>query len=247
MSTGSKNEGDQSGLAEAPSEPPGLSATAFGTPPVVRPQTPIPPGHQQAVELTLEARRHLHEGRIKDAKHLFHQATELELQVVRSVKSQPERSLIAVFGARAALQSGSLDLVRNLARLGNSPRAPESMQWSLLLVSIQTDLLGFMEDFECGWRVPWDPVDDEESRLLMFSPSGRKLYFEIDPDALAVSEKHSSHMQLTFVIPASRPSAAALESLESSVSNWLGPRRRVHPVLERRELVERFLMELVPV
>lgn len=245
MSTGSKNESDHSGLAEAPSEPPGLAATAFGNPPAVRPRTPIPPEHQQAVELTLGARRHLREGRIKDAKHLFQRAAELELQVVRSVKSQPERSLIAVFGARAALQSGSLDLVRNLARLGNSPRASESMQWSLLMVSIQADLLAFMEEFEHGWRVPWD-ADEEESRVLLFSPGGRQIYFDIDPDAMAVSEKNSSRMELTFVIPASRPDAVAQASLELSVSNWLGPRRRLQPVLERRGLVERFLKEFVP-
>lgn len=222
MSTGSENEGDHSGFTEAPPEPPGLAATAFGNPPVVRPRTSIPPAHQQAVELTLGARRHLREGRIKDAKHLFQQAAELELQVVRSVKSQPERSLIAVFGARAALQSGSLDLVRNLARLGNSPRASESMQWSLLMVSIQADLLGLIEGFERGWQVPWEPVDEEESRILLVSPSGRRIFFEIDPDASSVSEKHSNHVELMLVIPASRLDTTIQAAVKAPVNRWLG-------------------------
>src|SRR4051794_7595562 len=118
MDTGSKNEGGYSSSEGSSSEPLGLSATALGRPPVLRPRTHIAPEHQQAVELISRARHHLREGRFEEAKELFRQAAGLELQVLRSVASQPERSLIAELGARAALQSGNFNLTRDFVRRG---------------------------------------------------------------------------------------------------------------------------------
>jgi len=246
MDTGSKGEDGDKGFEEASAEPLGLSATAHGRPAVLRPRTPIAPEHQQAVELISSARRHLREGRPEEAKELFRRAARLELQVLRSVASQPERSLIAELGARAALQGGSFDLARDLVRRGLSPRASEPMQWALLRASIEAELLDFLNEFERGWQLPWDPIDEEESRILVVSRSGRRLTFDIEPDASSVSKKASGPDELTFVIPASRPNRETLGTLETLLTPWLRPRRHAQPVSERRGLVEHFLLDLVP-
>lgn len=250
MDTESKDENGYNGLEEASSEPLGLSATTLGRPPVLRPRTPIAPEHQQAVELISLARRHLREGRPEEAKELFRRVAHLELQVLRSVASQPERSLIAELGARAALQGGSFDLARDLVRRGLYPRASEPMQWSLLRASIEVELLDFLDEFERGWQIPWDPIEEDESRILVISRSGRRLTFDIDPDASSVSRmvsrKASGLEELTFVIPASRPNRETLRTLETLLTPWLRPRRHAQPVSERRGVVEHFLLDLVP-
>ena len=250
MDTGSKGEDGDKGFEEASAEPLGLSATAHGRPAVLRPRTPIAPEHQQAVELISWARRHLSEGRLDEAKDLFRQAARLELQVLRSVASQPERSLIAELGARAALQSGNFDLARDLVRRGLSPRASEPMQWALLRASIEAELLDFLNEFERDWQLPWDPIDEEESLILVVSRSGRRLTFDIEPNASSVSRivsrKASGPEELTFVIPASRPNRETLSTLETLLTPWLRPRRHAQPVSERRGLVEHFLLDLVP-
>jgi len=250
MDTGSKDEDGDKGFEEASAEPLGLSATALGRPPVLRPRTPIAPEHQQAVELISSARRHLREGRPEEAKELFRRAAHLELQVLRSsVASQPERSLIAELGARAALQGGSFDLARDLVRRGLSPRASDPMQWALLRASIEAELLDFLDEFERGWQLPWDPIEEDESRILVVSRSGRRLTFDIDPDASSVSRmvsrKASGPEELTFVIPASRPNRETLGTLETLLTPWLQPRRHAQPVSERRGVVEHFLLDPV--
>ena len=245
MDTGSKDEGDHNGIDQASAEPLGLSAIADGNPPGLRPRTPIAPEHQQAVELIARARRNLREAGSREAKQLFLQAAELELQVLRTVASQPERSLIAELGARAALHAGNYDLARKLVRGGLRPRASEMAQWALLLASMQADLLEFLEDFEDSWSIPWDAADEEESVILLVSRSERRLFFTLDPEASSVSEAGANPTELRLVIPAERPSSATLGTLEALLSRWLRPRRRAQPIAERRGLVEHFLLELV--
>jgi hypothetical protein len=239
------DDGDQADFEDASSEPRGLSATAFGMPPDPQPRTPVPPEHQQAVELVAQARHSQREGRSEEAEQRFRRAAELELQVLRSVASQPERGLIAEFGARAALQSGSLELARKLIWKGLSPRTSEPVRWALLLASIQVDLVEFLNEFENGWQVPWEPVDEEESRILVVSRRGRRLAVEIDPDATSASEKALSPEELTFLIPAARPNRMTLSILEASVTSWLRPRPRVQVVSERRGVVEHLLLDPV--
>jgi hypothetical protein len=205
----------------------------------------VPPAHQQAVEFNSRARRLLKEGHPEEAKKLFHRAAELELQVLRAMKSQPERSLIAELGARAALQAGRFDLARDLVRRGAS-RAPEELQWALLRTSIQVELAEFLEEFERGWQTPWEPVDEEETRILMVSPSRRRLVMELDPDAFDVAAKSSNRDELVLVIPASRPARRELDALDALVTPWLRPRRHAQPVLEQRGIMDHFLLDLVP-
>lgn len=245
MGTGSEHDEGRGGFEESSSEPLGLSATAFGRPATPRPRTPIAPAHQQAVELISTARRHLREGNTEEAERLCHQAARLELQVLDAVTSQPERSLIAELGARAALQSGGFDLARKLVWKGLF-QASEPMQWSLLRVSIETDLLEIIGQFERGWRIPWESVDDEESRILMVSRSGRRIVFHIDPDAAFAAKKHSSSTELGFVIPASRPDGAVRDILDGVLTSWLRPKCRAQAVSERRDVFERYMLVLVP-
>jgi hypothetical protein len=242
MGTGSKDEGGSSDFEVDSSEPVGLSATAFGRSSNLRPRTPRAPGHQQAVELVSSARRHLREGRTKDAKDLFRQAADLERQVLRRVTAQPERSLVAEFGARAALQGGMFILARELARKGLS-EASAPMQWSLHRVAIEAEILELLEEFKHGWEIPWEPVDENESRIVVTSRSGRRFAFDIDPEAPCVTEKRASPDQVAFIIPAPRPSRA---ELEDAVARWLPPKRRAQPLLEQRGLMDHFLLDLVP-
>ena len=119
------------------------------------------------------------------------------------------------------------------------------MQWALLRASIEAELLDFLNEFERGWQLPWDPIDEEESRILVVSRSGRRLTFDIAPDASSVSKKASGPDELMFVIPASRPNRTTLGSLEDFLTPWLRPMRRAQPVSERRGVVEHFLLDPV--
>ncbi|HEX8699480.1 MAG TPA: hypothetical protein VF815_11630 [Myxococcaceae bacterium] len=189
----------------------------------------------------MSARRHLREGAPEEAKQLFHQAAELERQVLRRVDSQPERSLVAEYGARAALQAGWFSMAKELARKGSEPQPSEQMQWSLLRVTLEADLLEFLEDLERGWKITRDLADEDESRIVMTSQSGRRFVFSIDPEADSVAETRSTSAEVAFIIPAA---TLDTDSLEKVVARQLRPRRRVQPVPVQRGLVDRYLLDV---
>jgi hypothetical protein len=244
MGTGSKDESGSGGAEADAWEPSGLSATASASPTDSAPRAPRAPGHQQAVELVSSARRYLREGNAEEAKQLFRQAAEWERQVLRRVEAQPERSLVAEYGARAALQGGRFSLAKEFVRKGSVPPPSEQMQWSLLCVAIEADLLEFLEESEHGWEIiPWHLIDGDESRIVMTSGSGRRFVFLIDPEVDSVAETTSTSDEVTFVLPAA---PLDTEALKEVVARRLRPRRRVQPVLDQRGLMDHYLLDFAP-
>lgn len=262
MDTGAKNDDGRS-EEESSLEPLGLSATAMAGPPDSKPRAVVPPEHQQAVELVIRARMLLRQDEKAEARALFMEAALLEQKVLRTVKTQPESSLIAGFGARAALQCGDFELVHAIVRKG-SRQASELMQWSLFRVSIEADLLEFMREFDRDWEVVQDFTDEDESSVLLVSSRGLRLLFELDPESTGAVQKDAQADGLIFVIPAERLSRQVMDALERLVSQWMSPKLRpqtvlelwgvgmrlpleTQTVLERLGLETRFLSDPVPV
>lgn len=248
MGTGSNDEGRRGGFEEE-AEPLGLAATAHDWPRDPRPRASVPPEHQEAVELIAQARRQQGNGREEEVRALFRQAAELELQVLKTVKTQPEQGLIAELGARAAIQAGKRELAREILRKGASAEASEALRWALLLASIEVDLLELVHAaFEERWQVPWASEDEAETRILLVGRDGRRLLFDLDPEVSSVRLSEASRASLRFTLPAARPDWRARRALEGFMMPWFRPKRRVqNVVLDRRGLRERLLPDFVPV
>ncbi len=249
MGTGSNDEGRPGGFEDEAAEPLGLAATSQDWPRNPRPRAAVPPEHQEAVELISRARRQQRNGSEEEARALFRQAAELELQVLKTVKTQPEQGLIAELGARAAIQAGRRELAREILRRGSSAEASEALRWALLRASIEVELLELVHGaFEERWQVPWTSDDEAETRILLVGRHGPRLLFDIDPEVSFVRRQEASRDSLRFTIPAARLDPRAQRMLEAFMTPWLRPKRRVRAVvLDRRGVMERLLPDFVPV